>query len=775
LYFIFILNLIFSILTVALLSVNWIIMENASSQLEIYEKFDSEDKLWSSIEKRLEYRLELSRKKEAVEEKLRNVISKKYDTLCLQAVSMDSLENVVSVCCNSLFDLRGKFTDFGEEIAVVHGELQKLIDKQTILTSAIQLMRDLIDLLMVFERLENEDDIVERSSLLKDALRLENNKDLQKLEILQNSLQTLPHLRAEMIEKGEQLFQIGLKEKDAFSVCSALMTFKNLDIVEGEVQQYCDSLVKELNAALDKISLKVTPAGDDGKARHTPGTVLFPSLSVSAVQSNLWSNLEYIFQLFARLNSEAEFLLTVKGTNMRTASSGQFVKELCRRLVFTLCDKLAEILRTKLASDTVLIHALRDDCPRFVQSLNSTFAIADDGPTSTKSTGPYAIIRNAFASLEIAYNSFCLNRLVESVHKTFQSEIYPNNHLAVDVMQTVDQIIEPSCVDVQLLQQAWISVSKAVNLFAAKCERLIRVDSLATQVIDSPNHAQIRNCHLVNNMNHLSNELSCLLGKNTSKNAPAIANIIQDSLRHLDTVMEQAIRPLCQSVESAIAAILNTMHQEDFTALIHRKKSASLYMRELQAFLARMNKDYLSPYECADLMNNFRKQLAVKTCDQFLLHVSLLRIQDDDHRLMLVADFAELEFALTPLCCNLSSLGLSYQRLQCFRPLLLKKPDEVVQLRSEWQDILPASSILHLLISMSHSDLPSPNDSVRWTVCRYVEWLETHPDEMDRLLFLSGSLEAYAKSTVAADKAEYVPTYPLIVDLLHEFLGGISS
>ncbi|KRY34565.1 Conserved oligomeric Golgi complex subunit 5 [Trichinella spiralis] len=773
-------------------------MENASSQFEIYEKFDSEDKLWSSIEKRLEYRLELSRKKEAVEEKLRNVISKKYDTLCLQAVSMDSLENVVSVCCNSLFDLRGKFTECGEEIAVVHGELQKLIDKQTILTSAIQLMRDLIDLLMVFERLENEDDIVERSSLLKDALRLENNKDLQKLEILQNSLQTLPHLRAEMIEKGEQLFQIGLKEKDAFSVCSALMTFKNLDIVEGEVQQYCDSLVKELNAALDKISLKVTPAGDDGKARHTPGTVLFPSLSVSAVQSNLWSNLEYIFQLFARLNSEAEFLLTVKGTNMRTASSGQFVKELCRRLVFTLCDKLAEILRTKLASDTVLIHALRDDCPRFVQSLNSTFAIADDGPTSTKSTGPYAIIRNAFASLEIAYNSFCLNRLVESVHKTFQSEIYPNNHLAVDVMQTVDEIIEPSCVDVQLLQQvqyflslgfswAWISVSKAVNLFAAKCERLIRVDSLATQVIDSPNHAQIRNCHLVNNMNHLSNELSCLLGKNTSKNAPAIANIIQDSLRHLDTVMEQAIRPLCQSVESAIAAILNTMHQEDFTALIHRKKSASLYMRELQrnivklmnldfqAFLARINKDYLSLYECADLMNNFRKQLAVKTCDQFLLHVSLLRIQDDDHRLMLVADFAELEFALTPLCCNLSSLGLSYQRLQCFRPLLLKKPDEVVQLRSEWQDILPASSILHLLISMSHSDLPSPNDSMRWTVCRYVEWLETHPDEMDRLLFLSGSLEAYAKSTVAADKAEYVPTYPLIVDLLHEFLGGISS
>ncbi|KRY92080.1 Conserved oligomeric Golgi complex subunit 5 [Trichinella pseudospiralis] len=753
-------------------------MENASSQeLEFCEKFDSEDKCWSSIEKRLEYRLELSRKKEAVEEKLRNVISKKYDALCLQAVSMNGLENVVNICCNSLLDLKGKFTECGEEIAVVHGELQKLTDKQTALTSAIQLTRDLIDLLIVFERLDNEEDIVERSSMLKDALRLANNRDLQKLEILQNSLQKLPNLRAEMIEKSEQLFQIGLKEKDAFSICSALMTFKNLDIVESEVQQYCDSLVSGLNAALDKVSLKVTPAEDDSKARHTPGTVLFPSLSVSAVQSNLWSNLEYLFQVFQRLNSETEFLLTVKGTNLRTASAGQFVKELCRRLVFTLCDRLAQILRTKLASDSVLLHALRDDCPRFVQCLNSTFAItADgDGTTSTTSSAPYAIIRNAFASLEIAYNSFSLNRLLESVHKAFQSEIYSNNHLAVFVMQIVDQMIEHSCVDVQLLQQAWISVSKAVNLFAAKCERSIRADSLATQVIDSPNHAQIRNCELVNNMNHLNNALRRILGEDTCKNASVIANIIQDSLRHLHTVMEQAIRPLCQSVESAIAAILNTMHQEDFNSLIHRKKSASLYMRELQAFLARMNKDYLSPYECTDLMNNFRKHLAVKTCDQFLLHVSLLRIQDDDHRLMLVADFAELEFALTPLCCNLSSLGLSYQRLQCFRPLLLKKPDEVVKLRSEWQDVVPASLILHLLISMSHSDLPSPNDSMRWTVCRYVEWLETHPDEMDRLLFLSGSLEAYAKSTVAADKAEYVPTYPLIVDLLHEFLGDISS
>ncbi|KRZ78818.1 Conserved oligomeric Golgi complex subunit 5 [Trichinella papuae] len=752
-------------------------MEDASSQLEVCEKFDSEDKCWSSIEKRLEYRLELSRKKEAVEEKLRNVISKKYDALCLQAVSMNGLENVVNVCCNSLLDLRGKFTECGEEIAVVHGELQKLTDKQTALTSAIQLMRDLINLLMIFERLDNEEDIVERSSMLKDALRLENNTDLQKLEILQNSLQKLPNLRAEMIEKSEQLFQIGLKEKDAFSICSALMTFKNLDIVEGEVQQYCDSLVNDLNTALDKVSLKVTPAEDDCKTRHTPGTVLFPSLSVSAVQSNLWSNLEYLFQVFQHLNSDAQFLLTVKGTNLRTASAGQFVKELCHRLVFTLCDRLAQILRMKLTSDTVLLHALRDDCPRFVQCLNSTFAITinGDGTITTKSNAPYAIIRNAFASLEIAYNSFSLNRLLESVHKVFQSEIYSNNHLAIFVMQIIDQIIEHSCVDVQLLQQAWISVSKAVNLFAAKCERSIRADSLATQVIDSPNHVQIRNCELVNNMNHLNNALRRILGKDTSKNASVIANIMQDSLCHLNTVMEQTIRPLCQSVESAIAAILNTMHQEDFNGLIHRKKSASLYMRELQTFLARMNKDYLSPYECTDLMNNFRKQLAVKTCDQFLLHVSLLRIQDDDHRLMLVADFAELEFALTPLCCNLNSLGLSYQRLQCFRPLLLKKPDEVIKLRSEWQDILPASSILHLLISMSHSDLPSPNDSMRWTVCRYVEWLETHPDEMDRLLFLSGSLEAYAKSTVAADKAEYVPTYPLIVDLLHEFLGDISS
>lgn len=97
------------------------------------------------------------------------------------------------------------------------------------------------------------------------------------------------------------------------------------------------------------------------------------------------------------------------------------------------------------------------------------------------------------------------------------------------------------------------------------------------------------------------------------------------------------------------------------------------------------------------------------------------------------------------------------------------------------------SILIQLLVSDSPSELPLPNQSVKWTVrsfpqyyeyskyeifiCfnfqpeEYVKWYEEHT-ELEVLAFLNGLVSSYNSSVISRGQQHYVDHYPRIVKLL---------
>lgn len=187
--------------------------------------------------------------------------------------------------------------------------------------------------------------------------------------------------------------------------------------------------------------------------------------------------------------------------------------------------------------------------------------------------------------------------------------------------------------------------------------------------------------------------------------------------------MSSAINPLLLSIEDALSAIIVTMHQENFgydaSALdYNERQQCSLYVRELQDFIARIWRDYLSPFECRDLINEETTSVARKACRLFLTHASLIRPLGEGGKLRLATDFAQFELAVSLLCRRLSDMGDIFLTLKTFRPLFFKKLDEIAS-HEQLGRVLPYSLIIQMIISMSPSELQSPHVTAGWSLTRY--------------------------------------------------------
>lgn len=175
--------------------------------------------------------------------------------------------------------------------------------------------------------------------------------------------------------------------------------------------------------------------------------------------------------------------------------------------------------------------------------------------------------------------------------------------------------------------------------------------------------------------------------------------------------MSNAITPLLESALEAITAIIESIHREDFSmsTVGHgtQERQCSLFMRELQQFIARLQQDHFAPFHCVDFMLEHTTELARKACDIFVIHALLVRPLGEGGRLRLAADFAQMEFAVSPLCRKVSDLEATYETMRAVRPLLFESAEGIANNPAVGVTV-PYSLVIHLLISMSSEEMPSP-------------------------------------------------------------------
>ena len=77
-------------------------------------------------------------------------------------------------------------------------------------------------------------------------------------------------------------------------------------------------------------------------------------------------------------------------------------------------------------------------------------------------------------------------------------------------------------------------------------------------------------------------------------------------------------------INDSIEAILLTMHREDFSSpdpgdTAAPAQACSLYMKELQAFLERISKDFLSTFTCREFVSLHLFSMAEKTIERWMI------------------------------------------------------------------------------------------------------------------------------------------------------------
>lgn len=68
----------------------------------------------------------------------------------------------------------------------------------------------------------------------------------------------------------------------------------------------------------------------------------------------------------------------------------------------------------------------------------------------------------------------------------------------------------------------------------------------------------------------------------------------------------------------------------------------SLYMKELQGFIARVMNDYFKHFECLDFVFDNTEAIAQRAIELFIRNASLIRPLGEGGKLRLAADFAQV-------------------------------------------------------------------------------------------------------------------------------------
>uniref|UniRef100_A0A914W6Q3 Conserved oligomeric Golgi complex subunit 5 n=1 Tax=Plectus sambesii TaxID=2011161 RepID=A0A914W6Q3_9BILA len=725
-----------------------------------------------------------------LDKQLKKQITSHHGKLLTQATSIESLESILETLTHHISALKSG----AERISNKTFELFDKTETQTLQLSRMHetcnLLRALIRIIQLGNRLQAAGrDMVKTSQVVNEMTEIVAEMDLHGISIVEKDLAHLPIAAKELKTEARSTLMQGLRSQHHAVVGNALLVLSNMKCLDTEMTSFFSSLSEEIDRALGSLGKGATgdsapakksagPGAAAGSQNATPSSVL--------VRANLWTDVQRLVDTLLSACSQMDVICAVLLKKKHALTHRPLAEQLTLSLS-DLCHSfwkgVGDAMAKRLTRLTGLVkQTLESEYPKFLRLFSDVFSrLAGNAAAETvydaRRAEWAACVRTGLSALETAYLSKSVSRLFDSVNLGFGADNAPTDEEIDQVGKIVTSELDVALFDPTLCTNIGVNVAKTIKLFAVKCEQLLSTDGDASQVIGRPSPGQRRNVAVVNALYKLRSLIGLQVTR--QRHSAEIVDNVMKACEQLTALMKTAVEPLMQSIEDAVAAIIDTMHQEDFsfgvsTSHDGQGQQCSLYMRELQGFVARVTQDHLSAFACKELVHNQGALVARKACRLFILHATLVRPVGDGGRLRLAADFAQMELAVSPLCVSLSAdLGPEYATLRAVRPLLFQRPAEIAVSEALGRQ-LPYWLAIHLLISLSPPELLSPHVSAGWSVARYTEWFEEHPSDAERLQFLRGTCEAYAMSVAAQNKTEYVDTYPLLLDLLKRGAESIN-
>uniref|UniRef100_A0A663EMQ3 Conserved oligomeric Golgi complex subunit 5 n=1 Tax=Aquila chrysaetos chrysaetos TaxID=223781 RepID=A0A663EMQ3_AQUCH len=744
----------------------------------------------------------------------------RHEDLLAQATGIESLEGVLQMMQTRIGALQSTVDRIRVKIVDPYNKIVSRTAQLAKLQAACDLLRRIIRILYLSKRLQGQlqggsREITKAAQSLNELDYLSQGIDLSGIEVIENELLFIARARLEVENQAKRLLEQGVETQNPAQVGTALQVFHNLgtlkDTIANVVDGYCTILEENIKNALD---IKVLTQPSQSITRGGPGRAAMPTPgNTAAFRAALWTNMEKLMDQICAACGQVQHLQKVLTKKRDPVSHVCFIEEIVKDrqsdILYKFWTAVTQTLSSQFQSATdssmFLKQAFEGEYPKLLRLYNDLwkrlqqysqniqrnfntsgttdlFAELQQMEEDTQDIfmqkkqdyDPEKALKDSLQQYEAAYLSKSLSRLFDPINLVFPpgGRNPPSSDELDSIIKTIASELNVAAVDPDLSLAVAKNVAKTIQLYSVKSEQLLSTQGDASQVIGPLTEGQRRNVAVVNSLYKLHQSVLKVITNQSSFPATA-EQTVTTALKAVHDLMGSAVQPLLNSVGDSVEAIIITMHQEDFSGSGKPDVPCSLYMKELQGFIARVMSDYFRHFECFDFVFDNTEAMAQRAIELFIRNASLIRPLGEGGKMRLAADFAQMELAVAPLCRRVSDLGKSYRQLRSFRPLLFQTSEHIAS-SPALGEVIPFSIILQFLFTRAPPELKSPFQRAEWSIARYSQWLDDHPSEKDRLALIRGALEAYVQSVRTREGKEFAPVYPIMVQLLQKAMSTLQ-
>ncbi|XP_023494656.2 conserved oligomeric Golgi complex subunit 5 isoform X3 [Equus caballus] len=711
----------------------------------------------------------------------------RHEDLLAQATGIESLEGVLQLMQTRIGALQGALDRMKAKIVEPYNKIVARTAQLARLQVACDLLRRIIRILYLSKRLQGQlqggsREITKAAQSLNELDYLSQGRDLSGIEVIENDLLFIARARLEVENQAKRLLEQGVETQNPTQVGTALQVFHNLgtlkDTITSVVDGYRAALEENISSALD---IRVLTQPSQSAVRGGPGRSTMPTPgNTAAFRASLWTNMEKLVDHICTVCGQVQHLQKILAKKRDPVSHICFIEEIVKdgqpEILYTFWNSVTQALSSqfRMATDSSMFlkQAFEGEYPKLLRLYNDLWKrlqqysqniqgkfnasgttdlyvdlqhMEDDTQdifiTKKPDYDPEKALKDSLQPYEAAYLSKSLSRLFDPINLVFPpgGRNPPSADELEGIIKTITSELNVAAVDANLTLAVSKNVAKTIQLYGVKSEQLLCTQGDASQVIGPLTEGQRRNVAVVNSLYKLHQSVTKVVSSQSAF-PPAAEQTITSALKTIHVLMGNAVQPLLTSVGDAIEAIIITMHQEDFSGSLTTSGKpdvpCSLYMKELQGFIARVMSDYFKHFECLDFVFDNTEAIAQRAIELFIRNASLIRPLGESGKMRLAADFAQMELAVGPFCRRVSDLGKSYRMLRSFRPLLFQTNEHVAS-SPALGDVIPFSTVIQFLFTRAPAELKSPFQRAEWSHARFSQWLDDHPSEKDRLLLIS--------------------------------------
>ncbi|KAJ3030527.1 Conserved oligomeric Golgi complex subunit, partial [Rhizophlyctis rosea] len=733
-----------------------------------------------------------------------------YEELLHQVTGLSHLEGVLGTVRQKIEALNASFDRVRSKIRDPYSEIQAKTTELERIQAASEVLRRVIRFLYLVKRLETQLPGGERE-LAKAALSVNEldsiikDADLNGINVVDVELESIAAARKQITAGAQALLERGMTSQNQTEVAAALQVFHNLgqmaEQAQDVIEKMLEQIAEEMRHAFDFASLNREAMASARKTGDQPSKAAI----ASAFNSVLWTRMEQLMDVIYERAAKVYLMERVLSRKRDPLTHVSFLDEVAKNMDGNIITFFWQVLSssfdrelrlaTKSSASQLLQQVFQVSYPKLLRLFHDFFsrvAVISGSVFSRESHSPEStFLLKTLAPFEAAYLSKSLTRLMEFVNAAFPSKPVPGS-VFVPQRDDVDKIarsisgeLDLVKFDATLLVSVGKNVTKAIKLYAVKCESLSATDPYAYQVsgVGTATQSQLLNIEIVNCLWWLQESVWRTLEEYGES---AVVDVIGEALDTLANLIQGVVEPLLNEVTRELEGTILKMHHGDDTGRYQRpagrggspprpSSSTSPYVVELASKIRWVQREILSRFQCGEESKDWIRTVGARIIDFFLRHASIVRPLSEPVKMRLAGDMTQLEFTLnqwfTAGHMRLETdVRQSYRALRAFKPLLFLDLNQIASSATTTSS-LPPLVILHHLFSRVYPQIQLPTIIFGWTEAQYSEWLDTH-EESDALDLLERCLDVYVEDVSKKGEKEFCPEYPVIRELITELRGS---